>query len=96
VQSSNSTTGYEWDDFRQYLNGEGIKPVTKHRECSSLDAEHIVRFDDIYHRRSIIESVLASLRRRFDDTIRARTWIGKCREIIPQAAVKNIEAASTL
>ncbi|MFB6114501.1 MAG: IS5/IS1182 family transposase, partial [Halodesulfurarchaeum sp.] len=35
----------------------------------------------------------ASLRRRFDDTIRARTWFGQFREIVLKAAVKNIEVA---
>jgi hypothetical protein len=50
--------------------------------------------DETYHRRSVVESVLASLRRRFDDTIRARTWFGQFREIGLKALVKNIETAS--
>lgn len=68
--------------------------MIKHREFSSLDAVHNARInDDIYHRRSVIEPVFASLRRRFDDTIRARTWFGQFREIVLKAAVKNIEVA---
>ena len=97
VETLTADKGYDWDEFRQYLRKEGVRPVIKHREFSSLDAAHNARIDDkIYHRRSVVESVFASLRRRFDDTIRARTWFGQFREIVLKAAVKNIEAAIKL
>jgi IS5 family transposase len=71
--------------------------VNKHRELTSIDVAYNARIDDdTYHRRSVVESVFASLRRRFDDTIRARTWFGQFREIILKAAVKNIEDAIKL
>jgi len=97
VETITADKGYDWDKFRRYLREEGVRPVIKHREFSSLDAAHNARIDDeIYHRRSVVESVFASLRRRFDDTIRARTWFGQFREIVLKAAVKNIEAAIKL
>jgi len=97
VDTLTADKGYDWDEFRQFLRDEDVRPVIKHREFSSLDAAHNARIDDeTYHRRSVVESVFASLRRRFDDTIRARTWFGQFRELVLKAAVKNIEAAITL
>jgi hypothetical protein len=52
--------------------------------------------DETTHRRSVVESVFAPLRRRFDDTIRARTWFSQLREILLKAAVKTIEDAIKL
>ena len=94
VDTITADKGYDWDEFWQFLREEDVRPVIKHREFSSLDAAHNARIDDeTYHRRSVVESVFASLRRRFDDTIRARTWFGQFREIVLKAAVKNIEDA---
>ena len=74
-----------------------MRPVIKHREFSSIDAAHNARIDDdTYHRRSVVESVFASLRWRFDDTLRSRTWSGQFRELVLKAAVKNIEDAIKL
>jgi IS5 family transposase len=86
--------GYDWDELRQKLREADVRPVIKHREFSSLDAAHNARLDDdTYHRRSVVESVIHSLKRRFGDTLRARTWFGQFRELALKAAVKNIEAA---
>ena len=94
VEPITAVKGYDWDEFRRYLREEGVSPVFKHREFSSLDAAHNARIDDdTNHRQSVVKSVFASLRRRFDDTIRARTWFGQFREIVLKAAVKNIEDA---
>jgi IS5 family transposase len=97
VEILTADKGYDWDKFRQYLREAGVRPVIKHREFSSIDAAHNARIDDdTYHRRSVVESVFASLRRRFDDTLRARTWFGQFRELVLKAAVKNIEDAIKL
>jgi len=86
--------GYDWDELRGNLREAGVRPVIKHREFSSLDAAHNARLDDeTYHRRSVVESVIRTLKRRFGDTLRARTWFGQFRELALKAAVKNIEAA---
>ena len=88
---------YDWTKFRKYLREQGVRPVIKHREFSSLDAAHNARIDaDPYHRRSVVESVFASLRRRFDDTIRTRTWYGQFRELVLKVIAKNIEHAIKL
>lgn len=96
VETFTADYGYDWAEFRHNLREEGVRLVIKYRIFSSLDAAHKARIHDTYHRRSVVESVFASLRRCFDDTIRARTWFGQFREIILKAAVKNIEAAIKL
>jgi len=97
VKTLTADKGYDSGEFRRYLRELGVRPVIKHREFSSLDATYNDRIDDdTYHRRSVVESVFASLRRRFDDTIRARIWFDQFRELVLNAAVNNIEAAITL
>ncbi len=71
-----------------------MRPVIKHQDVSSLDASHNARLDDeTYHRRPVVELVIHSLKQRFGDTLRARTWFGQFLELALKAAVKNIEAA---
>ncbi len=84
--------GFDWDKLRQMLRNEGIRPVIKHREFYSLDAAHNARIDDeIYHQRSIAETIFFALRKRFGSTLKARTWFGQFRELVLKAAVRNIE-----
>jgi IS5 family transposase len=81
----------------KYLREEGVRPVIKHHEFASLDGARNARIDDeTYHRRSVVESVFASLRCRFDDTIRARIWYGQFREFVLKAAINKIEDAIKL
>jgi len=94
VETITADTGYDWDELRRNLKENDVRPVIKHRKFSSLEAAHNARLDDeTYHRRSVVESVIRSLKRRFGDTIQARTWFGQFREPALKAAVKNIEAA---
>jgi IS5 family transposase len=92
VETITADKGYDWDELRRYLKKHGVRPVIKHREFSSLDAAHNARLDDrTYHRRSVVESVIRSLKQRFGDTLRSRTWFGQFRELALKSAVKNIE-----
>lgn len=86
--------GYDWDDLRQELRDADVRPVIKHREFYPLDMAHNARHDEtVYHRRSIVESVFFALKRRFGETLRARTWFGQFRELVLKAAVRNVEQA---
>lgn len=88
--------GFGWDDLRQKLREEGIRPVIKHREFYALDAAHNARIDDkTYHQRSIVEAIFYALRKRFGPTLKARTWFGHFRELVLKAAVRNIKQALT-
>jgi IS5 family transposase len=86
--------GYDWDDLRTELRGHDIRPVIKHKEHWNLDKAHNARLDDdVYHRRSNVESAFFALKQRFGDRLRARTWFGQFRELVLMAAVRNIELA---
>lgn len=94
LQTVTADKGYDWDDLRQELREADIRPVIKHREFSPLDVAHNARHDDdIYHRRSVVESVFFALKQRYGDTLRARTWFGEFRELVLKAAVRNVEVA---
>jgi len=87
--------GYDWDLLRYILHSEGVKTVIKHREHGYLDiAENALIDDSIYHQRSLIESAFFALKRRFGETLRARTWYGQFREIVLKSAIRNIELDS--
>ncbi len=86
--------GYDWDALRQELRSANVRPVIKHRDFYPLDKAHNARHDeDTYHRRSLIEAIFYALKRRFGETLRARTWFGQFRELVLKAAVRNIEQA---
>ena len=94
LQTVTADKGYDWDDLRQELREADIRQVIKHREFSPLDVAHNARHDDdIYHRRSVVESVFFALKQRYGDTLRARTWFGEFRELVLKAAVRNVEVA---
>jgi len=95
IQTITADKGYDWDDLREELRGDDIRPVIKHREFSPLDMAHNARHDDdIYHQRSIVEAVFFALKQRYGDTLRARTWFGQFRELVLKATVRNIELAT--
>ena len=94
LQTVTADKGYDWDDLRQELREADIRPVIKQREFSPLDVAHNARHDgDIYHQRSVVESVFFALKQRYGDTLRARTWFGEFRELVLKAAVRNVEVA---
>lgn len=95
LQTITADKGYDWDDFRKELREADIRPVIKHRGVSPLDLAHNDRHNaDTYHQRSIVEAVFFALKQRYGDTLRARTWFGQVRELIPKAAVRNVELAT--
>jgi len=72
VETITADKGYDWDELRQKLRETSVRPVIKHREFSPLDAADDARLDDeTYHHRSVVESVIHSLKQRFGDTLRA-------------------------
>jgi IS5 family transposase len=86
--------GYDWDALRQELRSANGRPVIKHREFYPLDKAHNARHDeDTYHRRSLIEAIFYALKRRFGETLRARTWFDQFRDLVLKAAVRNVEQA---
>lgn len=57
-----------------------------------LDAVHNAwQAEDIYYRRSAVETIFFALKQRYGATLRARTWFGQFRELVCKIAVSNIE-----
>jgi len=84
--------GYDWDDLRQKLRDNDVRPVIKHKEFYHLDKAHNARMDDtVYHLRSNVEAAFFAIKHRYGDRLRARTWFGQFRELVLKAAVRNIE-----
>ena len=94
IQTITADKGFDWAELRDELGENGVRPVIKHREFDGLDRAHNARLDDdVYHRRSVVESVFATLKQRYGDRLTARTWYGQFRELAIKAAVKNIDSA---
>jgi hypothetical protein len=54
-------------------------------------ARNLLIKDRAYHQRSNAKAVFFSLRRRYGDTLWARTWFDQFRELVMKSAVRNIE-----
>jgi len=79
-------------DIRTRLRANHIRPVFKHREFDSLDKAHNARLDDeVYHRRSVVETVFRVLKQRYGDRLASRCWYRQFREFTLKCAVKNID-----
>lgn len=94
VTTITADRGYDWVELRNRLRENGIRPLIKHRESTSLDQAHNARLeDDIYHRRSVVECTFRILKQRYGDQLRARTLYAQFRERVLKCAAKNIAAA---
>ncbi len=69
VETITADKSYDWDKSRRNLKENGVRPVTKHREFSPLDAAHNARLDETYHHRSVVESVIRLVKHRLGDTL---------------------------
>lgn len=56
---------------------------------------HDARFDDeLYHRRSIVETAFRVIKQRYSDRLHSRSWYHKFREFTLKCAVKTSITAS--
>jgi IS5 family transposase len=86
--------GYDWEQIRTRLRAEAVTPLIPQRDPGFRDwARNLLIRDRAYHQRSNAESVFFGLRRRYGDTLWARTWFGQFRELVMKCAVRNIERA---
>ena len=86
--------GYDWDDLRDYLRVNDVRPLIKHREFTSLDAAHNARMDaDLYGQRAISETVNSSIKQRYGSELTATTWYGEFRGLVIKCIVHNLRRA---
>jgi IS5 family transposase len=86
--------GYDWQELREYLRTQGVRPAIKHREFTSLHKVHNARMDaDLYGQRAISESVNSSIKQRYGSELAATTWYGEFRELVIKCIVHNLRRA---
>ena len=86
--------GYDWSELCDRCRDAGIRPVIEHREFTSPNRAHNARLDDdLYAQRAKVETVFSVLKRRFGQTVRARSWFGQFREMLCRCVVYNVDRA---
>jgi len=84
--------GYDDQKVRTLAREEGIRPLIKHREFSSLHKAWNGRLDaDLYGQRSQNETVNSRLKRKYGAFIRSRKWWKQFREITLVCLVHNLD-----
>jgi IS5 family transposase len=85
---------YSWDDLREECREESTRPVIKHCEQSSLQKAHNARIDDeLYHQRTMCETVFSLLKDDEGEKLRSRSWHGQFRELTRKCIVHNLSRA---
>ena len=88
--------GYDWQELREKLRENGVRPLIKHREFRPIDIAHNARIDAAaYGQRALSETVFSSIKRTLGHAVRARAWYREFREIVAMSLVYNIKRAVT-
>ena len=86
--------GYDDRAFREMLRGMGVRPLIKHREYKPYDKAANARMDqELYHKRSLGETVNSVIKRKYGDSVSSRVWYRQFREIVVKYVVHNMERA---
>ena len=86
---------YSWKDLREGCREESTRPVIEHCEQSSLQKAHNARIDDdLYHQRTMSETVFSLLKNDGGEKLRSRTWHGQFREMVRKCIVHNLSRAA--
>lgn len=84
--------GYDDQKLRRLARNHDIRPLIRHREFTPLHKAWNARLDnDLYHRRSMNETVNAAIKRKFSAFVRSRLWWEQFRELVIKCAVHNLE-----
>ena len=86
--------GYDDQKVRALARNEGVRPLIKHREFSSLHKAWNARLDaDLYSQRSQTETVNSRLKRKYGAFVRSRHWWKQFRELVVGCLTHNIDKA---
>src|SRR6056297_2838 len=86
--------GYDDQKVRALARKEGVRPLIKHREFSSLHKAWNARLDaDLYGQRSQNETVNSRLKRKYGAFVRSRLWWKQFRELAVGCLTHNIDKA---
>jgi IS5 family transposase len=94
IASLAADKGYDWQQLRDKLREEGVRPLIKHREFRPIDHAHNAWIDEtLYGQRALSETVFSVIKRTLGHAVRARAWYREFREIVLMCAVYNIKRA---
>ena len=63
--------GYDWQELREKLRDEGVRPLIKHREFRPIDNAHNSRIDvPDYGQRALSETVFSTIKRTLGHAVR--------------------------
>ena len=86
--------GYDDQQIRAMARENGIRPLIKHREFSSLQKAWNARLDtELYGQRSQSETVNSRLKRKYGVFVRSRRWWKQFREFALVCLVHNLDRA---
>jgi len=86
--------GYDDRGHRKRLGRAGKRPLIKHREFKPYHEGANARMDQkLYHRRSLEETVISVLKRKYGSGVRSRGWWRQFRELVALCLVYNLERA---
>jgi len=89
--------GYDDQELREGLRAAGKRPLIKHREYQPYDKAANARMDaQLYHRRSLVETVISVLKRKYGAAVSSRVWWRQFRELVVRCLVYNVERAVKL
>jgi IS5 family transposase len=84
--------GYDDQKIRALARREGVRPVIKHREFSSLHKAWNARLNsDLYGQRSQSETVNSTLKRKYGAFVRSRRWWKQFRELTIACLIHNVD-----
>jgi len=86
--------GYDDQKIRTLARDEGVPPLIKHRELSSLHKAWNARLDaDLYGQRSQNETVNSRIKGKYGAFVRSRHWWRQFRELAVGCLTHNIDKA---
>jgi transposase len=89
--------GYDDRSLRDRLRSRGKRPLIKHREFKPYDRAANAHMDaTLYHRRSLVETVISVLKRKYGSAVSSRAWWRQFRELVVMCLVYNVERAVKL
>jgi IS5 family transposase len=92
IASLAADKGYDWQQLREKLRADDVRPLIKHREFRPIDCAHNARIDgSLYGQRALSETVFSTIKRTLGHAVRARAWYREFREIVLMCAVYNIK-----
>lgn len=89
--------GYDDGAHRHWLTAWGKRHLIKHREFAPYDKAANARMDEkIYHKRSLVETVISVMKRKYGNAVSSRVWWRQFRELVAMCLVYNLERAVQL